>query len=717
MGTRRTLLEYASDVTRLCPDKKMAQELCDDLSSARSFITSKRLDLGLCCTHGEANNCHILEDLSPWNECLCTINLELKEAAPGKLGIFSLRGLPLPETYEHNNHLAYVLLHWLLQEHRCIMKLELSGEAISWRHKLLFDGISRCSGLRQLKLTVCNTENTDGCADDLAAAIDSLEKLEKLELATLILSLTAQKQLVRNFQRLQSLRSLAFLSVDTLEDDKPTAEDPSASFLFGEYLANNTSLKKLSIDMGKGQVPQLEPLLQALRRNKSLERLHFDYIELNKDKMEALAEAVAESTTLRVLEISFLSTNFKLKTVAKLIERNTGLRELRMGYLEIKDVAPLAQAIRVNRTLKKLSFFWQSMKPRRAAILLEALASNSSLELVSIGEVYDDVLAEFYRTLVATGTKERVRFNFSISDPFVLMQVLHGCPDLTEMKYERSLENAIGCASLGYGVQMMASSSHLRTLVICTDSPVNKQLASCLVILLSTTKTLKEVHLEFGTTKKYTQSLLDKGLGCNKTISRCALVNWEFTETDAKVLGRVLKESTTLNYLLVESEKVSFVPLMAELLNCVHENRHLLDLSVIEKQTMRESRVDTHFEIDDVIRRNASHVHRAVQFVMGWDGHCFAEAFERWCESQEMLERVKKAASVTESEAKEMIAKRLSHLRMNFMVAVGIVRTSVACERPDDGGLQLDQIGTDSWLHIRSYLRAADIKKPSVEDQ
>ncbi|KAG0421162.1 hypothetical protein HPB47_002924 [Ixodes persulcatus] len=535
MGTRRTLLEYASDVVQLCPGEKTAQELYDDLCTVKSFVSLKEMNLDLRCTHSEVNNCYIIDDLVPWNECLCILNLELKETVPGKLGVLPLHHRPLPETSHSKSYLAYTLLHWLLQEHRCIMALELKGEAISWRHKLLFDAMGRCSGLRKLRVTCCNADNTAGCADDLVTTIGALEKLEKLELETLILSLPAQKKLVHNFGHLHSLKSLVLLGVDALDDDKPTDENPSASFLFGEYLANNTSLKKLAIGLGPYQVPQLEAVLQALRESKSLMKLSFEYVKLGTEQLELLSEAVAENTTLRILHFSWFSSSFELKTLAKLIERNAGLHEL-------------------------------------------------------------------------------------------------------------------------------------------------------------------------------------QGLSLNKTITWLSLVNWQFTELDAAVLGLVLKENVTLNGLLIACDKASSAALVAELGKCIHVNHHLLDF-VVKKRSTPEPQVYKQFEIDHVIRRNMSHVHRAVQFVLGRDGQCFAEAFEMLCRSEVLVERVKKAGSLAECEAREKIAERLNHLKMDFMVAVGIVRKSVGCDRPDRGGVQLDQIGIDNWLCIRSYLKAADIKKRSAADQ
>ncbi|CAN8032562.1 unnamed protein product [Ixodes persulcatus] len=715
MGTRRTLLEYASDVVQLCPGEKTAQELYDDLCTVKSFVSLKEMNLDLRCTHSEVNNCYIIDDLVPWNECLCILNLELKETVPGKLGVLPLHHRPLPETSHSKSYLAYTLLHWLLQEHRCIMALELKGEAISWRHKLLFDAMGRCSGLRKLRVTCCNADNTAGCADDLVTTIGALEKLEKLELETLILSLPAQKKLVHNFGHLHSLKSLVLLGVDALDDDKPTDENPSASFLFGEYLANNTSLKKLAIGLGPYQVPQLEAVLQALRESKSLMKLSFEYVKLGTEQLELLSEAVAENTTLRILHFTWFSSSFELKTLAKLIERNAGLHELQVGSIKIKDIVPLAHAIRANRTLKKLGFFWQYMNTKNAVTFYEALASNSSLECVSIGEVCDGKLAKFYKTLVVSGIKEKIKFSTVITDPSLLLQVLHRWFDLAEIVYENSYENEVS-PSLCYGIQMMASSSQLLQLTICIEAPLTKELANSLVILLSTTRTLERVHLEFGQSKPYTHIVLDKGLSLNKTITWLSLVNWQFTELDAAVLGLVLKENVTLNGLLIACDKASSAALVAELGKCIHVNHHLLDF-VVKKRSTPEPQVYKQFEIDHVIRRNMSHVHRAVQFVLGRDGQCFAEAFEMLCRSEVLVERVKKAGSLAECEAREKIAERLNHLKMDFMVAVGIVRKSVGCDRPDRGGVQLDQIGIDNWLCIRSYLKAADIKKRSAADQ
>ncbi|KAG0426295.1 hypothetical protein HPB47_026582 [Ixodes persulcatus] len=120
---------------------------------------------------------------------------------------------------------------------------------------------------------------------------------------------------------------------------------------------------------------------------------------------------------------------------------------------------------------------------------------------------------------------------------------------------------------------------------------------------------------------------------------------------------------------------------------------------------------DRESKVRDVMRRNLSTLYRAVMFVMGSRGRCYAKAFERVSRSPALVEEVQKYASESKEDAKERMRCAEVYLSQHFMVAAGVVKDTVTCI--ENGGLQLDQIGLDNWLHIRQYLKVADIKEPT----
>ncbi|XP_049523116.1 uncharacterized protein LOC125945408 [Dermacentor silvarum] len=113
-------------------------------------------------------------------------------------------------------------------------------------------------------------------------------------------------------------------------------------------------------------------------------------------------------------------------------------------------------------------------------------------------------------------------------------------------------------------------------------------------------------------------------------------------------------------------------------------------------------------------RRNASAVSAAAQFVLGeQDTLEGADAVELMHGHPRLLEMVIEGADVTKAEAQKMISSALLRVRHcsldEFMAMAGVVKDRVACLRHPDARRQLADIDHDSWLHIRSYLKIADV--------
>ncbi|KAH7978946.1 hypothetical protein HPB49_007523 [Dermacentor silvarum] len=114
----------------------------------------------------------------------------------------------------------------------------------------------------------------------------------------------------------------------------------------------------------------------------------------------------------------------------------------------------------------------------------------------------------------------------------------------------------------------------------------------------------------------------------------------------------------------------------------------------------------------DVARRNRSLVARATRFVLDDDRSFYcASAIEFVSRHPKLAETLQDRAAVGERRAKEMIRSALDSISglEAYMTAVGVAKERVECCPRPAAGIQLDQLNHDCWLHVRQYLKVADV--------
>ncbi|EEC06872.1 hypothetical protein IscW_ISCW003548 [Ixodes scapularis] len=251
----------------------------------------------------------------------------------------------------------------------------------------------------------------------------------------------------------------------------------------------------------------------------------------------------------------------------------------------------------------------------------------------------------------------------------------------------------------------LAACRHVVELTIFLEQEIDDASALLLARFLASTKTLKEVFLRFGTEASSTRILLE-GLSCNKSISKLSLMYWSFDRLESE-LALALQNITTLNYLSLYSMDTLFVySIVRDLARCLKKHYSLIvvDINVNGKSKEHE------FGIREPLRRNLSLLQQAAQFATGTRNKRSADMFERLFRSEALVWKVQQLSRNTEAEARKMIKNSIRYLDVNFMAATGVVKEAVVCFGTGDGKMQLDQIGLDNWLRIRSYLRVSDIR-------
>ncbi|KAM7297089.1 uncharacterized protein ISCGN_022242 [Ixodes scapularis] len=712
------------------------------------------------CTKSDGQSCHLLDQLDIWNHVLQEVGMLLEEVAPETLSVApqcrASDGLttgwvlhPLGRSTPPN---GWVLLHWLFKEHRCIANLQLFSP-IERSQLPLGDALSQNSGLRTLTLSY---ETSEEELEIIYSTIRRWTMLESLNICGLALSNDTALLLETSLERLPSLRSLdvSFWSMAPACDAellKGVFERMSAMILlslsytftppdvelvlrclgpglsklsmggscllppegtvFQEFLAGNTVLKNLTLVQKmrpwSKRMGKLDSVFNGLLLNHNLKELHLSGFGLENPTMELLAEAVAGHSTLKILEVFSFDECWKMDgtPLAKMLGQNKSLEELNFQVGEVACYGAFAEAVRKNTTLKKLSLNLVQLDDLAEIFVyrgfLEALSCNGTIQQVTLGSIYSVLASQFSELLRETGTERRVTFEVDFSNADLFTEALEKCSGLAEMRYS-DCYSEIPVPPSAY--RHLVRYYYLERLDITLfHHPMDDEAATALAEFLAYTRTLHSVHLRFHTSPAATHILLNS-ISCNRSISRLHISTWTFNELNANLLWQILRNSDVLNYIWLWLDCNSDFQAMDQFPERLLDNHSLLSAHYMHCRGPES-------KVRDVMRRNLSTLYRAVMFVMGSRGRRYAEAFERVSKSPALVKEVQKYASESKEDAKERVRCAKVYLNQHFMVAAGVVKDTVTCT--ENGQLQLDQIGLDSWLHIRRYLKVADIKEPT----
>ncbi|CAN8001575.1 unnamed protein product, partial [Ixodes hexagonus] len=499
LDKEQRLKDYCAHLSRLSPRtrEETAEQIYVNLCEAKSCLTARRVDYDRPCTQSETQHCHILDDLSFWNEFMWLCHLEFKEVAPGELGTECLASYTPILTSEAMCVQAHILFHWLLKEHRCIRELKVKGVTVVKNPRLFVDSLILNNGLRRLELRECDLEpNEDPRIKDgsehLVAAIGTLVGLEELVLYDVCMSRKALVLLGTAFENMPCLRSCsaslgcmsaeaAGLFIRSLKRSKTVKAlhftgwclSSGEGTTFAKYLAQNDVLEEVVLEVPERllrSAHELEPVLGTLATNRVLRKLHLFGYFFEPSQGPLLSKMMAMNNTLQSFRSSGKKCRLQGDPLAAIIRSNTGLVELGMENVAVGDVEQLADAIRTNTTMKKLSLCWYDLSLEDTTKFCEALAENCSLQIVTAVDVDEELVADMYKVLRETGTEHRMKFKAVFNSATVFQHALEDCRELTERaahfvmgKHDKrcgeAFEQVSQSAALSERVQQLAGES------------------------------------------------------------------------------------------------------------------------------------------------------------------------------------------------------------------------------------------------------------------
>lgn len=736
------LKDYCAHVGKLLDKEQNAQQIYMILHNSKGAKYDRP------CTQSDTQYCHILNNLNFWNEFLGLCRMEVKEVAPGVLGTDTLHW-SLPSVSEVMHRQACILLHRLLKEHRCIRELK---AFVAYKNtKLFFDALQLNKDLRRLELCQSNETRTEDVSRHMVAAIGTLTGLEDLVLKGVWLSEAAITLLGAAFENMPHLRSCSVSldstlvhGADVLIRNLKRSKTIKALHLtgwcpcdgegavLGEYLAEHDVLEELVLEPIYWNLlnrKELGPVLEALATNRVLRKLHLESYFFGPSQGPLLSRAMSANNTLRSYRSSGQKYALEADSLAEIIRNNNGLVELAMENVIVAGVEQLAAAIRTNLMMRRLSLCWSELSLEDITKLCEALAENRSLQMVTGEDVDEKLVADVHKVLLETGTSQRVKIKSVIKSPSVLQHTLESCHELTEVSYCNTAATTDGtCLTSVYELDSDHGSyesegtpdpersalsclnlcSHLVKLEVKLEHKMRKGCAEPLAQFLSSTEMLKHAELDFPTTFAATEAFLG-ALSRNKSVSTLILSRWSFRRCHLEHFAEILERNRTLNYLKLGDALSTF--LLKVLSTKMASNKFLISIKhcncdLDDKEWM--------FRVRNVLRRNFSLLQLAAHFVMGTHDRRCGEAFEQVSRSAALSDEVQRLASESEVNTKQRIQTSRTYLDVNFLAVAGVVKDSLVCEGGSKGQTQLDQIGLDNWLRVRSYLMLADIRDISA---
>ncbi|CAN8010168.1 unnamed protein product, partial [Ixodes pacificus] len=595
------LLRYAAHVSQRCPGVLTAEEILFFLNSVGGETNAEFV--APCSAEG-AQLCHIVEYLSVYNNFLRWISMELKEVEPGEFGFFPLEMHLFRQPVGGGEGLCirgWILLHWLLQEHRCIKTLILPRTIDPKYQDVLSDALQLNSGLN--KLTLRDWQEKEGFSN--ISVIGTLAHLEELDMGHVCLSPSALGYLGDALPKISTLHTLKLPSIETdfgntdhddyvvqlvqalkrlpkitvLSSGDFVLESESINVAFTEFVAESKTLKKLCLRQSHCY-DEIDALFTAVGHNNSLEELHLEGFILYEDSEQLLGKVVAQHKGLRYLEVGIYSDykEWQIEGVAlaKLVGCNTGLRELVFVGSTVECLPAFAEAVRKNTTMEKLTLGLLGMDVPDYRVFLQALACNKSLQLVTFEEYFNTYFHDIILLMQETGTEGRLEISASIDDPQVFESSLKNSTSLTKIRYFPSYDSS---PMLPGAFHHLLQHHHLQELKIRLDHPIETESATSLALFLSTTSNLRHVAFEFRATAASSRILVE-GIAGNTSLTSLSISFWTFEAPEADLLWQMLESSKTLKTLTLELLEFEHSQVLYQVPSGLLNNHYLLKATI-----------------------------------------------------------------------------------------------------------------------------------------
>ncbi|XP_077520371.1 uncharacterized protein LOC144130298 [Amblyomma americanum] len=695
-----------------------------------------------CTSTGAQDRCWLIADLTAWNQVLHEHECTLVEFSPGKL---SLRHMPHSDVVEPSSvtaRKAAFLISWLIANHGCIT--ELSLRCIGWPNEDTPEEAAvpirlhppPGKGIRRLEIEMLDfdvsyrrgsyyldhedIEALRGIEDLFIFSCDArleppLVRLLENNSKSVKFFMAVNTELTRNMvdalQRLEKCQSITVRLCESYDDTYsdtdvvtglaqgvagvkklkillPGNSDCKFSGLAHAVEASVT-LTTLELSMFSDWDSQME-LFAALKVNTSVKRVRVEFDNLEWSCEEALAEVLSTNCSLLDLILNGTVTDGCMIRMAGALKQNTALEKLVFGVaLEgVNGVIALCQALRTNKTLKKLEF---------------PAFDASQTERVALAE-----------TLAHRDGYRRVRLPLAEPDLPILCALLP-CP----VSCPQELNEIPICSASEANIQhlfnaLTSSCCRVETLSISIRGDPGASKMKALAKMLSVNRSIRQMcvvmHSDRG---RVVQELLD-ALDANNSINEMVISSGSMHMETITALSHFFARNRTIT-----AFRLSIVPMKLEQFEQVlapgplaRVMSHGMTMNPVILEFGGDSGYKlsrTYYPIFEALNSNRGTLNRATDFVLlhGVD-RVGAQAFQLFFGRRCLLKHVVKTSRKSEHEALLAIASAQNFLLDNYFVITGIVQRSVVCY-PAGKGTQCDELNAECWRAIVRHLKVVDV--------
>ncbi|KAH7950300.1 hypothetical protein HPB49_022118 [Dermacentor silvarum] len=704
------------------------------------------------CTKAGGASCRLLKHRRGLNEILLHACLELREDWRGKSRGDALIAVVEASTCGHALYgseedscksKALHLVERLVAEHRCITAIEFNG--CSTYHPSLLSAVKRHGSLKSV--AVCGKFLASGDAAFMCEVIKSLPQLERLafkvhdfekdwgikiglcgssfelgmhylttlDVAVLSMSPSEARRLIHALIDNQTVTDIA------VGQCVFGYRDEASNALFASYLAKEGSTLKivtLKSNAFSDRESLLRELIDAFCKMNTLEELNADIVVMNAEFVGAVAlfaKVASQSTTLRSLRLP--STFCECR--ASFWCPSAQLPDLKAAQC----MDPWLTALRrQDSLLNKLCIDLRGFGEAECHAFFGAVADTDALRSVVVLSLPGiDRIDRVCRTIQERGLNDRVVIHGHYMHSNT--QRLQQCPRISSATIRAShflCSEGVGLQPVISALEVVGGCAHITSLRVNCDR-FDRKAFSALAACVRAPSTLTDVNIDFGYVctllteqdRRDVQGELVRALASNLKLVRLNIKGVLLSNDDFKWLADSASKSLSL---------MEFTLTPA----CVFSARHgqmygeVRSCSLHKAEALTGASNEKDIALADIMeatRKNASAVSAAARFVLGEeDGIEGARSIELMHNHPRLLEMVRESADVTKADAKKIISSALLRLRHcslhEYMRMVGVVKETVECLAVPGTSFQLSDINPYCWLHIRSFLKIADVLQP-----
>ncbi|XP_075557369.1 uncharacterized protein LOC142589705 [Dermacentor variabilis] len=700
-----------------------------------------RFDLRRRCTRSDsAPVCQLLWRLEACNQLLSHIGFQLREEEEDGIGELRLVLTPrqvtvhpwrAPMRFGTRSRAATDLFRRLCEAHRCVTLVELDYDVA--RYEVLLAAIKESVGVKRLRVYDFHDIPRDnpGLFDVILELVTSMERVDELEfrkrhhhsidsvpLPPFSLSRVGGTTLRKLNVADLNLRDSEVSKLITLLMCNDTVTElavgtsvctfagTETSLGFADYLAKAKGiLRSLTLrSVGFCSAPDLERLVNTIAAMTALEELVVDMVPCGSEGTDIFAEVLAWSTTLRHLSVVLPPWWDRSMFYDVFDEPDNRFRSVRRWLTGLAKTTVLE-----TLTLDLLGFHLDECR-----MLFRALAENASVRRVTVHRLIEwGCVESACRMIRECGLSDRVLIKDHNMSPNS-MSKLPACPEVKAVTVYSHWFRAASC-NIRAAFRVLGACGHLTSLrVHLSDHTFNYSVLNALASYLAGPNQLREVEVHFYASlfnelnmpHDSSESPLIKAVSSKPNLSKLTLRQLRLSDADCRLLADSVRRSPNLRDLTLSAANSGhFLRLFAP---SAARNYTLLNICLSNTDGSDEDMK----VVVDVARRNRSLVARAARFVLDDDRSIYcASAIELVSRHPKLAETLQDKAAVGESGAKEMIRRALNSISGldAYMTAVRVVKDRVECCSLPDAGVQLDQLNHDCWLHIRQYLKVADV--------